>query len=168
MARFTVWRFDSAEGAGETLTILKRLQKAELIHIDDAAIVSWPDGAKKPTTEQLSSIVGVGALGGMFWGLLFGLVFFIPLIGMAIGAAAGAIGGALTDVGIDDDFIDEVRQQVTPGTSALFLMTSDAVRDRVAEELAFARGHVTLIHANLSDEQEAKLREVFEQEPAAT
>ena len=168
MATFTVWRFDSAEGAGETLTILKRLQKAELIHIDDAAIVSWPTGAKKPTTEQLSSLVGTGALGGMFWGLLFGLLFFIPLIGMAIGAAAGAIGGALTDVGIDDDFIDEVRQQVTPGTSALFLMTSDAVRDRVAEELAFTRGHVTLIHANLSDEQEAKLREVFEQEPATT
>src|SRR5262249_62317810 len=118
MATFTVWRFDSAEGAGETLTILKRLQKAELIHIDDAAIVSWPQGAKKPTTEQLSSIVGTGALGGVFWGLLFGLLFFIPLIGMAIRAAAGAIGGARTDVGNDDAFMHEARPRATPATSA--------------------------------------------------
>jgi uncharacterized membrane protein len=168
MATFTVWRFDSAEGAGEVLSVLKRLQKEELINIDDAAIVAWPTDAKKPRTQQLSSLVGTGALGGMFWGLLFGLLFFIPLFGMAIGAAAGAIGGALTDVGIDDEFIDRIRREITPGTSALFLLTSDAVRDRVAEELEFTRGHATLIHANLSAEQEAKLREVFEQEPAST
>jgi uncharacterized membrane protein len=168
MAGFTVWRFDSAEGAGQALATLRRLQKEDAIVLHDAAIVSWPQDAPKPRTQQLTSLVGAGALGGMFWGLLFGLLFFIPLIGMAIGAAAGALGGALTDVGIDDEFIAEVREQVTPGTSALFLMTSDAVEDRVTEELGFARGHATLIHANLSDEQEAKLREVFEQEPATT
>jgi uncharacterized membrane protein len=168
MAAFTVWRFDSAVGAGETLATLKRLQREQAIVLHDAAIVSWPDDAAKPRTQQLTSLVGAGALGGMFWGLLFGLLFFIPLIGMAIGAAAGALGGALTDVGIDDEFIAEIREQVTPGTSALFLMTSDAVPERVAEELGFARGHATLIHANLTDEQEAKLREIFEQEPATT
>src|SRR4051812_11726565 len=107
MATFTVWRCDPGGGAGGMLSTLKGLQKEELIHIHDAAIVTWPEGAKKPKTKQLNSLVGAGALGGMFWGMLFGLIFFIPLLGAAIGAAAGALGGSLSDVGIDDDFIKQ-------------------------------------------------------------
>jgi len=167
VATFTVWRFDSADGAGEALSTLQRLRPDDLIRLHDAAIVSWPLGAKKPRTEQLKTIVGDGALGGAFWGLLFGLLFFVPLLGLAIGAAAGALGGALADIGIDDRFIDEVREEVTPGTSALFLLTSDAVEERVVERLAFVRGHAALIHADLSAEQEARLREAFVDEAPA-
>jgi uncharacterized membrane protein len=61
------------------------------------------------------------------------LIFFTPLFGMAIGATFGALGGAFRDYGIDDDFIKRVRSQVTEGTSALFLMTSEAVMDRVVD-----------------------------------
>jgi uncharacterized membrane protein len=63
--------------------------------------------------------------------LLFGHIFFAPLLGAATGAAAGALGGALTDVGIDDKFIKQVRDEITPGSSALFLLSSGAVMDRV-------------------------------------
>jgi uncharacterized membrane protein len=91
--------------------------------------------------------------------MLFGLIFFVPLLGAAIGAAAGALGGALTDVGIDDDFIKRVRDQVTPGTSALFLMSSDAVVDKVKE--AFSGSDHELLFTNLSDDQERALREAF-------
>ena len=80
-------------------------------------------------------MAGAGALGGAFWGLLFGLLFFVPIFGMAVGAAMGALAGKLSDYGISDDFIRQVRSQVTEGTSALFLMTSDAVQDKVAEAL---------------------------------
>ena len=74
----------------------------------------------------------------------------------------GALTGSMADVGIDDKFIDGVKQRVTPGTSALFLLTSDAVVDRVKE--AFAGSNAELIASNLSAEQEAKLREVFAEE----
>ena len=104
-------------------------------------------------------MTGMGALGGSFWGLLFGLIFFVPLLGMAVGAAMGALTGSMTDVGIDDSFIREVRAQVTPGTSALFVMTSNAVTDKVIEE--FKGSGATLVSTNLSHEQEAKLREAF-------
>ena len=76
-----------------------------------------------------------GALGGAFWGFLFGLLFFIPLFGMAIGAAMGALAGSMGDVGIDDQFINEVREKITPGTSALFLMTQNAVEDKLSDAL---------------------------------
>ena len=159
MATLTVWKFDSAGGAEDAVHVLERLQKEELITIHDAATVSWPDGKKKPKTHQLTNLAGSGALGGAFWGLLFGLLFFIPILGMAIGAAAGALGGSMADVGIDDDFINSVRSQVTPGTSALFVMTSGAVYDKVKD--AFEDTHPQLITTNLSNDQEAKLREAF-------
>ena len=159
MATLTVWKFDSAGGAENALTQLERMQKEELIQINDGAYVYWPEGKKKPKTEQLHNMTGMGALGGSFWGLLFGLIFFVPLLGMAVGAAMGALTGSMTDVGIDDSFIREVRAQVTPGTSALFVMTSNAVTDKVIEE--FKGSGATLVSTNLSHEQEAKLREAF-------
>jgi uncharacterized membrane protein len=159
MATLTVWKFPDADGADQAVRTLERLQSEETIKIHDAAVVSWPSGKKKPRTRQLSSLTGAGALGGAFWGLLFGLIFFVPFFGMAIGAAAGALGGAMADVGIDDDFIERVRQQVTPGTSALFALTSDAVIDKVRE--AFSSTHAELLETNLSNEEEVRLREVF-------
>jgi len=162
MATFTVWKFDSADGAERVLDTLERLQKEELIKIHDAAIVNWPEGRKKPKTKQLNNLAGAGALGGAFWGLLFGLIFFIPILGLAIGAAAGAVGGSMADVGIDDSFIKEVREKVTPGTSALFLMTSDAVQDKVYAALEGTQ--MELVHTNLSSDQESRLREAFAEE----
>jgi uncharacterized membrane protein len=159
MATLTVWKFDSPDGAERATETLADLQKQELIKVHDAAVVSWPEGRKKPKTRQLSGLAGAGALGGAFWGLLFGLLFFIPLLGMAVGAAMGALAGSMTDVGIDDDFIATVRQRVTPGTSALFVMTSDAVQDRVQE--AFEGQNMELIATNLSSDEESRLREVF-------
>src|SRR4029450_11420819 len=121
MATMTVWKFPTSNGAAIAEETLKDLQRKELIQIHDAAMVTYPEGAKKPKTRQLHSLAGAGALGGAFWGMLFGLIFFIPLLGLAIGAAAGAVGGSLSDVGIDDDFIKRTRDQVKPGTSALFV-----------------------------------------------
>ena len=129
-----MWKFDSAGRGGNALALLERMQKEELLQINDAAYVFWPEGKKKPKTEQLHNLTGAGALGGSFWGLLFGLIFFVPLLGMAVGAAMGALAGSMTDVGIDDEFISEVREQVTPGTSALFVMTSNVVVDKVLDE----------------------------------
>jgi uncharacterized membrane protein len=159
MGTLTVWKFDSANGADEATEILRDLASKQLITIQDAATVRWDEGKKKPKTRQLNNLAGVGALGGAFWGMLFGLIFFIPLLGAAVGPASGAIAGALTDIGIDDDFIKRVRDEVTPGTSALFLMSSDAVVDKVGE--SFGETRPELVFTNLSDEQETALREVF-------
>jgi uncharacterized membrane protein len=161
MATLTVLKFNTPDGAEQTATVMQELQKQGLVTIRDAAIVSFPPGAKKPKTRQLHSMAGLGALDGAFWGMLFGLIFFIPLLGLALGAAAGALAGSFVDVGIDDNFIKEVRAKVTPGTSALFLLTENAVMDRVADEIKKRGIHFELIASNLSREQEDKLRERF-------
>jgi uncharacterized membrane protein len=162
MASLTVWKFGAPFGADAALEKLQLLQQQELIVVRDAAVVSWEEGKSKPKTRQLHNTKMGGALGGGFWGLLFGMIFFVPLLGLAIGAAAGALAGSLTDVGISDSFIKEVRDKVTPGTSALFLLSSDAVFDRISGE--FADSGAELISTNMSQEQESRLRAAFQQE----
>ena len=159
MATLTAWKFDTPEGAARAESVLVGLSKQELIQIHDAARVEWRDGAKKPKTHQSTSLTGAGALGGAFWGMLFGLIFFIPLLGLAIGAGMGALMGSMGDVGIDDAFIKRMREEIKPGTSALFVLSSGAVVDKVRE--AFTGQDMTLVETNLSHEQEDKLREVF-------
>jgi uncharacterized membrane protein len=162
MATLTVWRFPDPAGADNAVALLRDLQKQELIQLHDAAIVSWEVGKKKPKTRHLADMAGAGALGGAFWGFLFGLIFFVPLLGLAVGAAAGAIGGSMANVGIDKDFIERVREEIRPGRSALFALTSGAVRDRVID--AFRGSNAELIQTNLSAEQERQLRDAFEEE----
>ena len=135
MSTLSVWRFDTPDGAQKAVDTLQTLSTQQLITVHDAATVSWPTGAKKPKTRHLNDMTGAGALGGAFWGMLFGLLFLVPLLGAAIGAAAGALMGKMADVGITDDFVKRTREKITPGTSALFVLTSDAVRDRVQEAL---------------------------------
>ena len=161
MATLTVVKFATPEGADQALTILDDLQKKNIVNVLDSAVVSWKQGDKKPKTRQQINTTRAGALNGSFWGLLFGLIFFVPLLGAAMGAAFGALQGSLMDVGINDDFIKKTRAEVTEGTSAVFLLTNRAVPDRIAEAFK-ALPPYELIASNLSAEEEAKLKEVFE------
>ncbi|MGA9378379.1 MAG: DUF1269 domain-containing protein [Phormidium sp.] len=163
MTTLTVWKFNTADGAEKAMAKLAELQKQELIEIEDAAIVSWPQGRKKPKTRQAVDLTTTGAIDGAFWGMLFGFIFLLPIVGMVLGAALGAMSGSFSDYGINDDFIKDVKDKVTEGTSALFLFTGKVTVDKV--EAAFSpeeRGE--LIQSNLSVEQEAKLKEHFGEE----
>jgi uncharacterized membrane protein len=141
---------------------IKSLQKMELIKLQDAAIVTWPVGKKSPKTKQLVNMAGMGAMQGAFWGMLFGLIFFVPFFGLAVGAAMGALGGKMADYGIDDNFIKQSRDKITEGTSALFLLTSDAVQDKMLDELKGFK--FELISSNLTKEQEEQLKAAFAEE----
>jgi uncharacterized membrane protein len=162
MATLTALKFATPEGAGQMLEKIQSLQKMELIKLQDAAIVTWPVGKKSPKTKQLNNLAGAGAMQGAFWGMLFGLIFFIPFFGLAIGAAMGALSGKMADYGIDDNFIKQTREKVTEGTSALFLLTSGAVQDKVLAELKGFQ--FELISSNLTKEQEEQLMATFAEE----
>ena len=159
MATLSVLEFPTADGAQKMQSTLLELQKQHLIEVQDAAIVTWPQGKKQPKTQQLHSLTGQGALMGAFWGMLFGLIFVVPFLGLAVGAAMGALSGKFADYGIDDNFIKQTREKVTEGTSALFLLTSGAVQDKVVE--AMKDQTFEIIMTNLPKAKEDELRAVF-------
>ncbi|MGA2258312.1 MAG: DUF1269 domain-containing protein [Thermoguttaceae bacterium] len=160
MATLSVLKFESADAAQKGLTLLKDLQRQALIKLEDGAVVAWPQGAKKPKTRQLYDVTCAAAWDGAFWGMLLGLIFFVPFFGAAVGGLMGALAGHFRDYGIDDNFIKNVRSKITPGTSALFLLTSDAVVDRVVDAMK-TLPKFEIVTTNLPKDQEEKLREAF-------
>ena len=126
MASLTVWKFRTTDGAGKAL---------ERLRVNDAAVVSWEPGRTHPAVQ---------ALGRGLWELLFSVIFFVPVVGAALASASRALYEVLTDVGISDEFIERVKAEVVPGTSALFVLTPNAMVDGgIAGELGepmFSRG----------------------------
>jgi uncharacterized membrane protein len=159
MANLTVWKFEDSAGAESALTTLRNLASQSDIILIDAAVVTWPQGKKKPKTRHANDLTASAALDGAFWGMLMGFIFFVPFFGMAMGAVMGGLAGKLSDYGIGEDFIKEVRAKVTEGTSALFVLSGAATEDKIRE--AFADTTMELIQSNLSEAQEAELRENF-------
>lgn len=155
----TVWRFGSATGAAQAARTLEEKAAAGLV-VAGAAAVSWPRRTRSPQVEQLTLPAAPGLLGEDFWGLVFGLVFFMPLIGAAVGATTGSRAGTLADVGIDDTFISKVRDRVTPGTSALFTLTSGDDPEAVRSALS-ARKPAEVLFTLLTPAQLQALRTVF-------
>jgi len=154
-----VLAFKDEQGASQFTAEIERMQKTNILTLEDAAVVRR-DADGKVKVKQANSLVGAGAFGGAFWGMLIGLLFWAPWLGLAVGAVTGALAGKFSDIGVDDGFIKEVGGQIAPGTSALFLMVANSVPDRVLEEL---RGHpdIKVLQTSLSREAEERLREAF-------
>jgi uncharacterized membrane protein len=159
MTTFTVWKFDDPEGAERAARILKGAESDGLIRVIDRAQVSWPVGAKRPTTKHVEEDVRMGAGWGAFWGLMFGALFFAPLLGAAAGAGVGALAKAMEKVGITKEQMETLRWQITEGTSALFVVTDAADMERVGER--FHGMNWVLIDTNLTDVERGVLLETF-------
>jgi uncharacterized membrane protein len=159
MTAFTVWKFDSPEGAEHAVSVLKGCERDGLVKIFDHAVVSWPEGASQPTTKQAHEETWRGTGWGAFWGVLLGALFFVPVIGGVAGAAIGAISKMTQDAGITKDQLHKIRTGVTPGTSALFVVTEQGNLDRVGER--FHGMHEKLVATNLTDAERQVLLETF-------
>ena len=88
--------------------------------------------------------------------MLLGLIFFVPL---------GSRGGDRGPLGLLGQLRDrrglhkQGQREVTEGTSALFLLESGAVVDRIHDEVKGM--DFEIISTNLPKDQEEKLREAF-------
>ena len=165
MNTLAVCRFEDPVGAERAVAPLRVLaQDGELV-IGDAALVSWPRKARKPSTETLGALNGPGELWGGSWGVLLGLIFLVPIAGPAFGAAAGAFAGTLADFGVDDDFVIRVRALVTPGTSALLVLSGAAEADRLVAALADREPQV--VRWTIAREHERRLLAAFGEESRA-
>ena len=164
MATLTAFRFDTVGGADNALGVISMLQEQQLIAVLDAALVSWPKGKNRPSTRQVVSPTGTQLLDGTFWGMLFGLIFFVPVLDAGRREETDRLTSALSDVGINDNFIYQVRSKLTEGTSALFVLSRDAVVERIIN--ASEGKKPDLITINLLRDEEMKLRNLFG--PAST
>jgi uncharacterized membrane protein len=52
MTTITGYSFNSADGVQKMVDLVQDLSRQQLITLEDAAIVTWPEGKKKPKTDS--------------------------------------------------------------------------------------------------------------------
>ncbi|WP_242349399.1 DUF1269 domain-containing protein [Mucispirillum schaedleri] len=158
MSKLIVVSYDDELKAEQVRLDFLKMQKSYLVELEDAVVaVKKQDGKVK--LRQMNNLTAFGALGGGFWGMLIGAIFLNPLLGFAIGGAAGAVSGALSDIGIDDNFMKQLAEQMKPGTSTLFILLHSDLSDKALAELKGTGG--TIIQTSLASEDEEKLRKAI-------
>ena len=160
MSDLVVIGFDNEHTAFEMRAELVKLQKEYLIEMEDVVVLTKNDKGKVKL-HQAMNLTATGAVSGSFWGMLIGMLFLNPLVGAAVGAGAGALSGKLTDVGIDNKFMQELGEMLTPGTSALFVLVRKATADKVLEGLKGFKGKV--LKTSLTIDKEDELQKILDQ-----
>jgi uncharacterized membrane protein len=78
---------------------------------------------------------------------------------MAVGAGLGALFGKIEKSGIDKEFQQQVRDLLTPGTSALFVVVEKVTPDKAVEALSQYGG--TVLKSSLSKDTENELQDAL-------
>jgi uncharacterized membrane protein len=158
MSDLIVVTFDDLEGARAAMSEIRRLEAENVIELEDTAIVERSADGAVHVKNELTGATETGAVIGALAGAI--LLFFFPVAGLAIGAAAGAAIGSLFQTGVEPKFVDDVKAQLSPGHSALFLVVRKAAADAITAAMRPFKGEV--LQTTLPSDAEAELREALE------
>ncbi len=166
MSDLIVVGFADAATAFEMRAELLRLQKEYLLEMEDVVVVTQGDDGRVQLHQPVN-MTAIGAVGGGFWGMFIGMLFLNPLLGAAIGAGAGALSGSYTDIGVNDDFMQELGRTLKPGGAAVFVLVRKIAAEKLVARLGSfkSKGHVMQTSLNAADE--ASLRALLDKPAAA-
>ena len=128
----TAWRFSGTEGADDAVLRLKVLDALELIDVQYVAVLRWPEYAPGPQAQEHVTDEG---------------------------SKASSFAKKLRKAGIDSAMLESVKGDMTPGTSALVLLSADAAIGPVVG--AFEGQAMELIRSDLSVQQQDEVRAAF-------
>ena len=152
--------------AQEGLLASMRLVRKGHLKLEDAAIIA-KEGGKLRIQETQDTRPMQGAASGGWLGMLAGLFVGGPalLAGAAIGAAAGGIFAKLRDIGIQDEEMQQLGEELGDGQAALLLLVEDAHLFHARAELRRFTGR--LLHTTCDDETAASIEEALGTDPYA-
>ena len=154
MSELIVIGYDNQNTATQAYNKVLDLNKDFVVTLSGLAIVTV-DADGKSHVDTPRKIVGVSAASGALWGMLIGLLFFVPGVGLLLGGAMGALFGKLSQSGVNDQFRSQVQEMLTPGTSAVVIMTSKITGDKFTDAMAPFGG--TVLKSSLSEDDEKEL-----------
>lgn len=165
MSELVVFTYENEQEAFEALaTVVSKKQEnvqAPLVAIEDAAVAVKSAHGKVKIRQTMEAAAKSGSVfSSSMWGLIVGFLFGGPLLMAALGGGISALIGRKLDLGISNDFIDEVSASLKPGNSALFLLTNGADPATIAGALGEHGG--TLFHTTMADDAAAALAEASE------
>jgi uncharacterized membrane protein len=133
----TAWRFSGTEGADAAVLRLRQLDSQGVMEVQDVAVLRWPQYAPGPQVQEHVADEGT---------------------------KTSSLAKLMRKAGIDGAMLQAVRDDMTPGTSALVLLSADGAIDSVAK--AFEGQAMQLIRSDLSVQQEDQLRAAFSDRPS--
>jgi uncharacterized membrane protein len=119
MERMIVTIFNDEKSAYQGMQALKQLHAEGSLALYAAAVIA-KDVQGQVSVKQAEDEGPLGTLLGLMTGSFIGLLG--GPVGLAVGASAGTLTGSLYDlarVGVSEDFLAEVSQNLTPGKSAV-------------------------------------------------
>jgi len=161
MSNVVALAFEGEETAKGMLNDVLKLEEQGKSEVLDAVIASRGVG-KNVNIKQTQSAKGKYAKRGTGIGFLAGLLLGGPILGAAGGAAIGAISGSMKDVGIKDDFIEQISAGLGQNSSAIFLMTQNADMEAIEKYLKPFKARV--LTTTLDPEAEAKIVKLLSEE----
>src|SRR5262245_44174771 len=158
MAELVVIGYSTEAEAEEVMSVLRGLERDLVIHTAGSAVVVHDDGGELRVATPTHAI-GAGAASGALWGLVLGVLFFVPIGGTVAGGAMGALFGSMSDLGIRDEFRQQVASLVRQGRAAVVILFQSGTPERTIDALAPYGGSV--LKTSLSPEAEQHLREAL-------
>ena len=155
--------FTDALKAEQVRLDLLHMQKERLIELDEV-VVAVRETTGKIILHHASHLTLPCALTGGFLGTLVGVILLNPVfaaLGLAAGTALGAASCSLTDLGVDDKFVQDLGEHLKPGTSALFALVKGGGVDKVVEKVNQSGGRV--FQTSLSHTDQTKLQDALDQ-----
>ena len=158
MSELVVFTYQHPDRAAEVLQHVASLKREHIrkpvVTIEDAAVaVKDADGQVRVRQTLETALKARTVATGSLWGVLVGFLFGGPLVGALVGAGVSWLAGRRIDIGIDNDFVQQVSEDLRPGRSALLLLVRDTPIETLAEVLNAQGGR--LHHTTLSDEAAA-------------
>jgi uncharacterized membrane protein len=151
--------FDNTEDAEKVVDSLKNEQKQGLINLEDTAYVVKDENNHVTVKNAMDKSVKQGAVGGGLLGLFLSFLFFGPLgpIGATlIGAVSGGAIGHMVKAGVSKSFIEDVSNELKPGTSAVFFVIRSA--DAAATLATLRQYEGKVLQTTLPTEMEESLK----------
>jgi uncharacterized membrane protein len=152
--------------AERVMDTLGRMTTEHLLELDDAVYVTKDADGKIKLHQSVNPSGTLAAGGGMWgglWGLLLGALVLAPVAGLVIGAGIGAgsgfLAGKLSDFGVDDNFIRELSNDLTPNSSAIIALVRRATPEKALAEVSKYGGHV--LHTSLAPDAEQRIQEAL-------
>jgi uncharacterized membrane protein len=138
--------------------------KHYLVLDDVAVVVRHSDGSFTLDRERFPAAANI--VGSTAVGFLAGLVLGLPWAGATIGAMVGGAGTAVTSiaVGIDDQFVTEVKELMNPGSSALFVLDNEGQMDVILHAIRGLGG--TVLRTNVDRERAQLIQSTLAASPA--
>jgi uncharacterized membrane protein len=154
MSELIIIGYDDPTTAKRAFDQVLVLQSDHIVDLSGLAVVDV-DADGKSHVHTPGKLVAGSTASGALWGTIIGLLFLVPFAGMLVGGAMGALMGKLGKSGIDASFRERVQSMLTPGKSAVVIMTTKLTEDKFTAAMRAYGG--TVLQTSLSEEDEKEL-----------